>query len=198
MGILSPSSSLFLDFGPTRDGLTRRDDIAFAIMQRSPPQAIKQWPDRSAQFLHDQLSRLTVGWAEGRITNFDYLLHLNMLAGRSYNDITQYPVFPWVLADYTSEDIPDLSNPESFRDLSKPVGALNEQRLSDFQERFESFVDPSIPPFMYGSHYSTSAGVVLHYLVRLVRTVSCVSYVMSLWNDVRIPPMPSSHYCFPP
>lgn len=166
-GLYSPSTSIFLDFGPGREGHVRRDDAAFAIMQRSPPQAIKQWPDRSAQFLHDQLSRLTMGWVEGRITNFDYLLHLNMLSGRSYNDICQYPVFPWVLADYTSEEIPDLTARKSFRDLSKPVGALNEVRLNEFLERFNTFADPSIPPFMYGSHYSTSAGVVLHFLVRL-------------------------------
>lgn len=86
-GLFSPSTSLFIDFGPGYEGVTRRDDAAFAIMRRAPPQAIKQWPDRSAQFLHEQLSRLTMGWVEGRITNFDYLLHLNMLAGRSYNDI---------------------------------------------------------------------------------------------------------------
>ena len=35
-----------------------------------------------------------------------------------------------------------------------------------FQERFESFADPDIPPFHYGSHYS-SAGIVLFYLLRL-------------------------------
>ena len=42
------------------------------------------------------------------ITNFDYLLHLNMLAGRSYIDICQYPVMPWVLSNYRCEEIPDL------------------------------------------------------------------------------------------
>ena len=110
---------------------------------------------------------LRVGWVEGRVSNFDYLLHLNMLAGRSFNDICQYPVFPWVLADYTSNEIPDLSDPKNFRDLTKPVGALNPDRLEDFLDRFSTFSDPSIPPFMYGSHYSTSAGVVLHFLVRL-------------------------------
>ena len=166
-GIYSPLSSLFIDFGPGQEGLQRRDDAAFAIMRRTPPQTIKQWPDRSEQFLHEQLTRLTIGWAEGRVTNFDYLLHLNMLAGRSYNDICQYPVMPWVLADYKSQEIPDLNDPKNFRDLSKPVGALNPDRLQDFIERFNSFVDPLIPPFMYGSHYSTSAGVVLHFLVRM-------------------------------
>lgn len=30
-------------------------------------------------------------------------MHLNTLAGRSYNDLMQYPVFPWVLSDYESE-----------------------------------------------------------------------------------------------
>ena len=30
-------------------------------------------------------------------------MHLNTLAGRSYNDLMQYPIFPWVLADYESE-----------------------------------------------------------------------------------------------
>ena len=88
-GLFSPSTSLFLDFGPGGDGDSRRDDAAFAIMKRAPPQAIKQWPDRSAQFLHEQLSRLTLGWVEKRISNFDYLLHLNVLAGRSYNDTCQ-------------------------------------------------------------------------------------------------------------
>lgn len=37
------------------------------------------------------------------ISNFDYLMYLNTLAGRSYNDYMQYPVFPWVLADYHSQ-----------------------------------------------------------------------------------------------
>jgi len=166
-GTYSPLTSLFLDFGPGQEGLNRRDDAAFAIMRRTPPQTIKQWPDRSEQFLHEQLNRLTIGWAEGRITNFDYLLHLNMLSGRSYNDICQYPVMPWVLSNYKSEEIPDLNDPDNFRDLSKPMGALNPERLNDLIERFSTFADPFIPPFMYGSHYSTSAGVVLHFLVRM-------------------------------
>lgn len=39
----------------------------------------------------------------GDISNFEYLMHLNTIAGRTYNDLMQYPVFPWVLADYQSE-----------------------------------------------------------------------------------------------
>lgn len=42
-------------------------------------------------------------------------------------------MFPWVLADYKSSEL-DLSNPESFRDLSKPMGAINPDRLQHFIE----------------------------------------------------------------
>ena len=103
-------------------------------------------------------------WRRRLITNFEYLMRLNILAGRSYNDITQYPVFPWIIADYTSETL-DLLDPNTFRDLSKPVGALNPIRLEEIKERFESFDSDIMPPFMYGSHYS-SAGVVIHYMMR--------------------------------
>ena len=37
------------------------------------------------------------------MSNFEYLMHLNTIAGRTYNDLMQYPVFPWVVADYQSE-----------------------------------------------------------------------------------------------
>jgi len=40
---------------------------------------------------------LTADWLSGRMSNYDYLLYLNTLAGRSFHDWTQYPVFPWVL-----------------------------------------------------------------------------------------------------
>ncbi len=58
-----------------------------------------------------------------------------------------------------------------YRDLSKPMGAINAARLADFLDRYESFSENEtirdIPPFMYGSHYSTMVGVVLHFLLRL-------------------------------
>lgn len=52
----------------------------------------------------------TAKWAKGEMSNFQYLMLINTLAGRTFNDLTQYPVFPWVLADYTSDEL-DLTNP---------------------------------------------------------------------------------------
>ncbi|KAJ7962251.1 BEACH domain-containing protein C2 [Quillaja saponaria] len=154
-------SNFFFDFGNSEG----RRNAYRAIVQARPLHLnnIYLATQRPEQLL--KRTQLMERWARWEISNFDYLMQLNTLAGRSYNDITQYPVFPWILSDYSSKSL-DLSNSSSYRDLSKPVGALNADRLKKFQERYSSFDDPVIPKFHYGSHYS-SAGTVLYYLVRV-------------------------------
>ncbi|KAA0702165.1 Neurobeachin Lysosomal-trafficking regulator 2 [Triplophysa tibetana] len=63
-------------------------------------------------------SNMTQRWQRREISNFEYLMFLNTIAGRTYNDLNQYPVFPWVLTNYDSETL-DLTIPGNFRDLSK-------------------------------------------------------------------------------
>uniref|UniRef100_A0A2P2MDC3 BEACH domain-containing protein lvsA n=1 Tax=Rhizophora mucronata TaxID=61149 RepID=A0A2P2MDC3_RHIMU len=104
-------------------------------------------------------------WQNGEISNFQYIMHLNTLAGRGYSDLTQYPVFPWVLADYESESL-DLTDSKTFRKLEKPMGCQTAEGEEEFKKRYESWDDPEVPKFHYGSHYS-SAGIVLFYLLRL-------------------------------
>ncbi|GFP82298.1 beach domain-containing protein lvsc [Phtheirospermum japonicum] len=154
-------SNYFFDFG----SIEGRRNAYRAIVQARPPYLNNVYlaTQRPDQLL--KRTQLMERWARWEISNFEYLVQLNTLAGRSYNDITQYPVFPWILSDYSSQNL-DLSNPSSFRDLSKPIGALNSERLQKFQERYSSLEDPVIPKFLYGSHYST-AGTVLYYLTRV-------------------------------
>ncbi|KAG9303640.1 hypothetical protein G9A89_018537 [Geosiphon pyriformis] len=119
-------------------------------------------------FSNSELNDLTIRWEKRDISNFQYLMHLNTLAGRSYNDLTQYPVFPWILADYTSEEL-DLTNPATFRDFSKPMGAQTSERQKEFQIRYRSWdpvINATTPAFHYGTHYS-SAMIVCSYLIRL-------------------------------
>jgi len=100
---------------------------------------------------------------DGLLSNFDYLMLVNKYAGRTYNDLNQYYVFPWVLNDYTSPKL-DLSDPEIYRDLSKPMGAINPNKLRRYKDKYKNeFHDLKC---LYGSHYSTSL-FVLYYLVRL-------------------------------
>uniref|UniRef100_A0A3B3V4F2 Neurobeachin n=1 Tax=Poecilia latipinna TaxID=48699 RepID=A0A3B3V4F2_9TELE len=69
-------------------------------------------------------SNMTQRWQRREISNFEYLMFLNTIAGRTYNDLNQYPVFPWVLTNYDSEEL-DLTLPGNFRDLSKSYKNLN-------------------------------------------------------------------------
>lgn len=48
-------------------------------------------------------------------------MYMYQNVGRSYNDLNQYPVFPWILTDYTSPTL-DLSDPNVYRDLTKVHG----------------------------------------------------------------------------
>lgn len=113
-------------------------------------------------------------WQKGEVSNFHYLMTVNNMAGRTFNDLTQYPVFPWVLADYTSEDL-DLEDPATFRDLSKPMGAQTASRVSGFVETYNALKEIEQTPFHYGTHYS-SAMIVSSYLIRLPPFVQ--SYLM--------------------
>lgn len=62
----------------------------------------------------DDISTITRAWCGRQMTNFEYLMQLNKLAGRSFNDLMQYPVFPFVLAEYTTNEL-DLNSHDIYR-----------------------------------------------------------------------------------
>lgn len=63
-------------------------------------------------------ANITKKWLSYELTNFEYLMWLNFLSGRSYNDLTQYPIFPWIFSNYSSQSL-NLDEAEAYRDLSK-------------------------------------------------------------------------------
>ena len=71
--------------------------------------------------------------------------------------------------------LPDLDSASTYRDLSKPMGALDEERLASLKLRTADMPEPR---FLYGSHYSTP-GFVLYFLVRKVRRF-CINSTLSL------------------
>ena len=63
------------------------------------------------------LSEATQKWRVGCLSNFDYLMILNLHAGRTVGDPNNHPIFPWVM-DFTHPD-------GGYRDLSKSKHRLN-------------------------------------------------------------------------
>lgn len=104
-------------------------------------------------------------WVKGSISNLEYLMMLNKLSSRSFNDISQYPVFPWILKDYSNKEL-KLEDQNFFRNLAYPIGAQTELSRDEALKKFRNLKDDDMYSFHYGSHYS-SAGIVLHYMVRI-------------------------------
>lgn len=113
-------------------------------------------------------------WQNGEISNFQYLMHLNTLAGRGYSDLTQYPVFPWVLADYDSENI-NLSDPKTFRRLDKPMGCQTAQGEEEFKKRLAPYLNflRNIPVDL--AHFSAA-----HFSLQTLFHMEVFVYVLSL------------------
>ncbi|KAF5370942.1 hypothetical protein D9615_009793 [Tricholomella constricta] len=116
-------------------------------------------------FRTDELYTAQRKWQAREISNFTYLSILNQISGRTPSDATQYPVFPWVLKDYSSQ-ILDLHSPDSFRDLTKPMGALTPARREAAETRYVNLKSVEEEPFHYGTHFSSSM-IVCHFLIRL-------------------------------
>ena len=57
------------------------------------------------------LPALTRAWQRGELSNFDYLMELNLVAGRRLGDLTRYALLPWVL-DMTEPPEAGMKNSE--------------------------------------------------------------------------------------
>jgi hypothetical protein len=57
-------------------------------------------------------------WNRREISNFAFLMWVNMLNGRSFHDLEHYPVFPSLFSDFHVDKI-NLKTTTSFRNLSK-------------------------------------------------------------------------------
>lgn len=87
------------------------------------------------------LSHLTQLWQERKISNFSYIMHLNMRSARSFKDLTRYPVVPWVLKGELPENFDCetiLSEDSFYRSLDKSMGACGDpKRVLEYIQRFE-------------------------------------------------------------
>ncbi|XP_033860353.3 lysosomal-trafficking regulator-like isoform X2 [Acipenser ruthenus] len=160
---LTNGRTLLLAFDNTKV----RDDVYHNILTSNLPNLLE----------YGNITALTHLWCSGQITNFEYLTHLNKHAGRSFNDLMQYPVFPFILSDYTSETL-DLSETTIYRNLVKPIAVQSKEKEDRYVDNYKYLEEefrkgardddpmPPVQPYHYGSHYSNS-GTVLHFLVRM-------------------------------
>ena len=114
--------------------------------------------------LKEILEQATEKWSNGFIDTYSYIMILNTLSGRTFNDLAQYPVYPWILNDYSS-DIIDLKDSNTYRDFSYPIYAQDEESRELLKDKYNSFEEKELK-YHSGSHFSNSA-FVCYYLVRI-------------------------------
>lgn len=106
-----------------------RDELLAQISQRSKKylKTIQTIPN-VAYFRATNYQQL---WTEGKISNFTYLLYLNIYSGRTFNDLTQYPIFPLI----------------ENRELSKPLDMpLKPDVIVKYMKRVEPFASHKANP----------------------------------------------------
>ncbi|KAL1596459.1 Beige protein-like 1 [Paraconiothyrium brasiliense] len=145
---------------------------------RNPEEAPQTLSSRWASaFSSVSFHPVTRRWMKGELSNYHYLMFVNTLAGRTFNDLTQYPVFPWIISNYSDAEL-DLTNPKNFRDLSKPIGIQNPLQEDFVRQKYAAMLemDDTENAAHYLTHYS-SAMMVASYLIRLQPFMAAFSLI---------------------
>ena len=90
----------------------------------------------------------TNDWLEGKLSTLRYLLLVNKFSGRTYNDLTQYLIFPWLLKDYT-----DIKDKDNFRKMEFPMAVQDEDCLELVKKEYEKECDSEYKSY-FSYHYS--------------------------------------------
>ena len=140
--LLENGKTIFIDFDP---------NPAMDIIQKlakNAPNAVAQTTTSFAAFF--KKTGTTQMWLDGEISNYEYLLRLNMFCGRSFRHPALYPIFPWIIIDFGNDHI-NVEQMEMFRDLKYPITAQTPQQRKILERKIEEggecmyFTAPSNP-----------------------------------------------------
>ena len=117
-------------------------------------------------------------WNNGKINNFYFLNMLNKYSSRSYNDLQQYPIFPWLVLKYPENFFENKkyillsslqkNNPKIIltskrlyeqcnRLLQYPLSAQTEEQREELEKKYDKHYQSFKSHF--SSHYSTNASI---------------------------------------
>lgn len=115
-------------------------------------------------------------WANDKMSTYQYLLFINKFSSRSYLDINQYPIFPWIFREITFGSQRGSDKIPRFRDLEFPISIKGKslddnEAVEENKEEAKCFFDANLDenskyPSHFRLHYSTS-GYLLSFLVRV-------------------------------
>ncbi|GAB6021712.1 hypothetical protein CHUAL_004292 [Chamberlinius hualienensis] len=122
-------------------------------------------------------------WTKGEMTNFDYLMTLNYLAGRRMGNPNYHPVLPWIM-DFT------VAN-GGWRDLTKSKFRLNkgDRQLELTYESLPLHTNAYGDPIQVSHHVSDVLSEITYYVYKARQTPKSFlcRYVRSNWVPAEYP-----------
>ena len=134
----------------------------------------------------EDIKSMVNSFKKGKISNYEYILKLNKYSTRTYNDTSQYPVFPWLIPKYNNikEILSKLWSKENiesneilplFRDMNyshvlqsaykRKEALMNFEKEEREQNDLDEEDEEKFPTHLF-NHYSTSA-YIYYFLMRL-------------------------------
>ena len=123
------------------------------ILENLKSQKIQVIRKVSEYFKREEFSKK---WKEEKISTFDYLLLLNKLSSRTYNDPNQYLIMPWI---FLKEGI------NNKRNFNIPISVQDEDKQEAYLANSTNIFGVNDNTPTQGNHYSTSA-YIYYYLMR--------------------------------
>ena len=107
------------------------------------------------------LSEVCEFWTKNKISNFDYIMLLNILSGRSLNNLSQYFIFPRLLNDFNHTILNWISS-SIYRDLSYSILGSEPLNREEVKNKYNT---TEVDRYHSGTFYSTYA-FVAYFLIR--------------------------------
>ena len=116
-------------------------------------------------FDEEKLRKKKDKWINNKISNFEYLIYLNMVSGRTWSDFTLFPFLPWVIKNYSKPQL-DLNDLSIYRDLKYPLFAQTDEQRISCNEYFQTTLEIN-GTGSYFPNYISNIGSAIYYLVRI-------------------------------
>jgi hypothetical protein len=105
-------------------------------------------------------------WCDGKMSNAEFLIIVNLVAGRSFDDLTAYPIFPRVLQSFSLASFAEEMG--AMRDLATPLPVLADRDKS--HENLERRME------VQGFHHSENLSSPVSVSTFLVRLIPFLNY----------------------
>ena len=73
---------------------------------------------------YKNISEIKDLWKNNKISTLEYIMWINIYGNRSFRDVAQYPILPWILNDYSLNNFDSIFNLNSIRNFNLPMGMM--------------------------------------------------------------------------